>query len=109
MNDLLVMAQQPGLQEFWTQVPEVLRSEDWPDCVFWQRKLEEQSGFMALPRVLRLLPEVKIGQRRKRKLTKQNQEAGRPTLRRYESSIIEDCQIPMREQNLHDYFNALIW
>jgi len=103
------MAQHPHLQNLWAVAPEILENEDWPDCAFWQGKFDAHPVFQTLPHPLRLFPEVKIGQRRKRNLTKQKLEDGRPTLRRYESSIIEDHLIPMRERNLHDYFNSLIW
>lgn len=103
------MAQYPHFQGLWSVAPEVLEGEDWPDCAFWQKKMDEHPVFCALPHPLRLFPEVKIGQRRKRNLTRQKRDAGLPTLRRYESSIIEDHQIPMRERNLHDYFNSLVW
>jgi hypothetical protein len=103
------MAEHPRLSSLWTSVPEVLLQEDWPDVGFWQNKFDAQPFFQTLPHPLRLFPEVKIGQRRKRNLARQKREAGRPTLRRYESSIIEDHQIPLRERNLHDYFNSLVW
>lgn len=103
------MAAQPRLKELWAAVPEVLDCPDWPDCAFWQKTLDAGKNFRQLPRTLRLLPEIKIGQRRKRKLARENREAGQPTLRRYETSILEFGEIPMRERNCHDYFNALIW
>jgi hypothetical protein len=103
------MAQHPHLQSLWSHAPEVLLQDAWPNVEFWQKKFDEHPIVQTLPHPLRLFPEVKIGQRRKRNLTKQIREAGRPTLRRYETSIIEDHQIPMRERNLHDYFNALVW
>jgi hypothetical protein len=103
------MAEHPMLKVFWDLVPAVLAQNDWPDCVFWQRQLDELDGFRELPQALRLLPEIKLGQRRRRKLKKQNQSVNQPTLRRYESAILKDQSIPMRERNLHDYFNALIW
>ncbi len=103
------MAEHPRLCRLWAPVPEVLGQEDWPDVGYWQEKFDAQPFFQNLPHPLRLFPEVKIGQRRKRNLTKHKREAGRPTLRRYESSIIEDHQIPLRERNLHDYFNSLVW
>ena len=103
------MAEHPHLHAFWSRVPEILEMNDWPDVAFWQKKIDEHPVFQLLPHPLRLFPEVKVGQRRKRNLTKQKREAGRPTLRRYETSIIEDHQIPMRERNLHDYFNSLVW
>lgn len=109
LQSLRLMAQHPHLQNLWSNVHEVLLQEDWPDVVFWQKKFDDHPVFQSLPYALRLFPEVKIGQRRKRNLTKQKREAGRPTLRRYETSIIEDHQIPMRECNLHDYFNSLVW
>jgi hypothetical protein len=103
------MAEHPRLQGLWSRVPEILTGNDWPDVPFWQKKLDEHPVFQSLPYSLLLFPEIKIGQRRKRNLTRQKREAGRPTLRRYEASIIEDHQIPMRERNLHDYFNSLVW
>jgi hypothetical protein len=103
------MAEHPHLQGLWASVPEILYFDDWPDVVFWQRKFDEHPVFQTLPHPLRLFPEVKVGQRRKRNLARQKREAGRPVLRRYESSIIEDHEIPMRERNLHDYFNSLVW
>lgn len=109
VQSLRLMAQHPHLQNLWAVAPEILESEDWPDCAYWQRKFAADPIFQSLPHPLCLVPEVKIGQRRKRSLTKQKRQDGRPTLRRYESSIIEDHQIPMRERNLHDYFNSLIW
>jgi hypothetical protein len=103
------MAEHPHLQGLWSDVPEILCYDDWPDVVFWQSKFDAHPVFQSLPHALRLFPEVKIGQRRKRNLAKLKREAGQPTLRRYESSIIEDHAIPMRERNLHDYFNSLVW
>ncbi len=103
------MAEHPYLQSLWSSAPEVLSLHDWPDVAYWQKKFDEHPVFQTLPHPLRLFPEIKVGQRRKRNLAKQKREAGRPTLRRYESSIIEDHEIPMRERNLHDYFNSLVW
>jgi hypothetical protein len=103
------MAEHPQFQGLWAFVPDILFFDDWPDVEFWQRKFDEHHVFQTLPHPLRLFPEVKLGQRRKRNLARHKREAGRPTLRRYESSIIEDHEIPMRERNLHDYFNSLVW
>lgn len=109
LQSLRLMAAHPRLQDLWARVPEILSENDWPDVLFWQKKFDEHPVFQSLPHALRLFPEIKIGQRRKRNLTRQKREAGRPTLRRYEASIIEDHLIPMRERNLHDYFNSLVW
>ncbi len=109
LSSLQAMAQHPLLKKFWSHAPELLEIEAWPDCAFWQKTLEKQAAWLQLPAALCLTPEIKMGQRRKRKLTKQKSAEHLPTLRRYESSIVESHEIPMREMNLHDYFNALIW
>ncbi len=80
-----------------------LRSiEEWPLPSTWQKSADDLDLWKVLGVELQFTLEEKLGQRAKRKVPKQS-------IRSYEASILERNEIPTRANNLHDFFNALIW
>ena len=96
----------PRIAPLWTSVSSILDQDTWPECQDWQKYAAREPTW---PQELRFSPVQRIGQRRKRKLAREKADPNRPTLRRYETAICEAGEIPTREADLHDYFNALIW
>lgn len=103
---LEAMAANPCLSSLWERVPEILQEDVWPDCAYWQSRA---ASLEAWPQSLRFCVEQRIGQRRRRNLAKAKLNPLHPTIRPYETAICEAAEIPSRQADLHDYFNALIW
>ncbi|RYZ58628.1 MAG: DUF3025 domain-containing protein [Proteobacteria bacterium] len=84
-------------------VPFLRDIADWPSPKEWQEAAESKQIWEAIDQQLSFTPEIKLGQRAKRK------QKDAPPGRSYEASIVEKSEIPTRIANLHDFFNALIW
>jgi hypothetical protein len=84
-------------------VPFLREIKDWPSPENWQEMAESKQIWSAIEQQLVFTPEIKLGQRAKRK------RKDAPPGRSYEASIVEKSEIPTRLANLHDFFNAIIW
>lgn len=80
--------------------PSLVNLVEWPTPDEWQERALDISAFRNLN--VKFSLEEKPGQRARRKIK-------RSTLRSYEQWIFESGEIPTRAQNLHDFFNAIIW
>jgi hypothetical protein len=88
------------VDELLQPFPDLRHLQAWPDISDWQARADQLDLWSALPRRLEFQLQKPLGQRAKRK--QKNRVS-------YEVSIFEQGRIPTRAQNVHDFFNALIW
>lgn len=95
--------QQDPVSKLLRTLPALESLSDWPAPDQWQSHATEIAVWDRLGQTLVFTLEEKPGQRARRK-----RESSAPG-RSYEASICERQEIPTRAENLHDFFNAIIW
>ena len=103
LSDWQSFRQQKAVGSLLRTLPAIESLCNWPTPEQWQNHASGLGLWDRLGQTLVFTLEEKPGQRAKRK------QASSSPGRSYEASICERQEIPTRAENLHDFFNALIW